>query len=60
MQNIITNQLYKIFPTVAAAEAVLPEDDEDLTYKIVPDPQGSGRAVIKVYDTETGNFIANL
>jgi hypothetical protein len=60
MNILITNQPYKIFPTVAAAEAVLPEDDEDLRYEIVPDPQGSGRAVIKVYDAETGDFIANL
>jgi hypothetical protein len=58
--SIINQQRYTIFSTVAKAEAVLPESDEDLHYEVVPDPKGSCRAVIKVYDAETGSFIGNL
>jgi hypothetical protein len=53
-------QTFKIYPTVAAAEAAVPEDDEDFKFAVIPDPLGSGKAIIKVYDAGTGDFIANL
>ena len=54
------HQIYKIYPTVAAAEAVVPVDDEDFKYVVTSDPAGTGKAIIKVYDAEDGSFIANL
>jgi hypothetical protein len=51
-------QTFKIYQTVAAAEAVVPEDDEDFKYVVTP--IGEGKAIIKVYDADNGDFIANL
>jgi hypothetical protein len=60
MHTLITNQPHHIFQSLAKALAQCPESDEDLTYVVAADPRGSGRAIIKVYDTASGDFIANM
>lgn len=53
---------WTIYPTVEMAEkvaTVLKANDEDWDYKVIPSPNGNGKAVIKVYD-EDGIFLANF
>jgi cobalamin biosynthesis protein CbiD len=59
---LIINNPGLVFPTAAAAaKAVAALDDgEDYKFIVVSDPSGSGKAIIKVYDIETGDFIANV
>ncbi len=59
---LITNQPHTIYNTVAAATVVADANNADSDgweYVVVPDPKGSGRAIIKVYD-EDGKFLDNL
>lgn len=59
---ILLNHIHAVFPTVAAAEAVAAQnaaEDDDWEYRVVPDPQGSGRAIIKIFD-EDKLFVGNL
>jgi len=58
----IINQLHTIYNTVSEAEKVASANNADSDgweYVVVADPQGSGRAIIKVYD-EDGVFLDNL
>lgn len=51
-----------VFATVAEAKAVadtMSADDPDWTYTIVPDPKGTGKAIVKIYD-EDAYFVANV
>jgi len=51
-----------IFPTVEKAEKAakaLKEGDPDWDYRVMPDPKGSGRAIIHIYD-EAGDFVGVL
>jgi len=61
--RLLTNDPPQVFQTLAAAEAAAAQlaqgEDEGWTYQVVPDPKGSGRCIIKVYD-EDGEFISNL
>jgi hypothetical protein len=53
---------HTVYPTVEAAEAIAAAnaaDDDGWEYRVVPDPQGSGKAIIKIYD-EAGEFVGNL
>ncbi len=52
-------QTFKIYATVAAAEAAAAalKNDEDFKYVVTATDAG---AIIKVYDAEDGSFIANL
>jgi hypothetical protein len=50
-----------VYPTVAAAEAAVAKaaeivPDEILEYVVVADPQGTGKAVVKVFD-EDHNYL---
>ncbi len=57
---LITNQPHRIYNTIATAVAAENNADADgWNYVVVPDPKGSGRAIIKVYD-EDGEFLDNL
>ena len=52
---LIGNDPAIVFPTVEAAERVakgLQAGDADWEYRVIPDPKGSGRAIVKVYDKE--------
>lgn len=57
--NMIHN--HQIFPSEAEANAAvaLLDDGEDLTYQVVVDPAGTGKAIIRVYDMD-GEFIHNF
>lgn len=51
-----------IFPSQAKAEeaaAQLRAEDQEWEYLVDVDPNGSGRALVKVYD-EAGEFLHNL
>jgi hypothetical protein len=58
----IIDPTYRIFNTADAAQKIADANNEDADgweYKVIVDPQGSGRAVIKIYD-EDGEFLGNL
>ena len=58
----ILYQPHTVFPTVTAAEAVAQAnaaEGDGWEYRVIADPSGSGRAIIRVFD-EDGNFIENL
>lgn len=61
--RLLTNDPPRIFNTQAQAEAAATQlaqgEDEGWTYRVIPDPKGSGRCIIKAYD-EDGQFISNL
>ncbi len=49
----------RVFNTVEIAQNFADSiNDDEWDYKVIPDPKGSGRAIIKVYD-EDGEFISN-
>lgn len=53
---------HTVFPTVAAAQKVAEAnsaDDDGWQYRVVPDPQGFGKAIIEIYD-ETGHKVGLL
>ncbi|MFA7331981.1 MAG: hypothetical protein WC326_13005 [Candidatus Delongbacteria bacterium] len=60
---LLTNAPTWVFLTEAEAEKAATDlgkgEAEGWTYTVVPDPIGSGRCIIKVYD-ENGEFISNL
>lgn len=56
------NHTHTIYQNEAAASAVaasMQAGDDDWTYKVIPDPKGSGRAIIAMYD-EAGEFVENV
>ncbi len=58
----ILNSGYTIFPTIEAAEVAaeaLRSEDPDWEYRVIPDPLGTGKAIIKSFD-EDGNFLGNM
>jgi hypothetical protein len=62
MFNTLINQPHTVFNTVSAAETIASrcnDDGDGWEYRVVPDPLGSGRAIIKVFD-EDGFQLGNL
>ena len=61
--NEIISQPYRIFNSVEEAnieaDKLNADPEDDWEYRVVPDPKGSGRALIKIYD-EDGEFVENL
>lgn len=56
------NHTHTIYQNAAAASAVaalMQAGDDDWTYVVKVDPNGSGRAVIAMYD-EAGEFVENV
>ena len=53
----------RIYTSVAkaneAAKILKAGDDDNWEYRVIPDPKGSGRAIIKIYD-EDDNFVCDL
>jgi len=41
-----------------AANLIRSGEDEGWEYRVIPDPKGSGKAIIKVYD-EDGEFVGD-
>ena len=58
--SLISNGPARVFNCVASARAhIALLDDPDWTYKVIPDPKGTGKAIVKIYDEE-GYFVADL
>lgn len=62
---LITNSPPTIFASVAKAEAVVASilaggPDPEAIYVVVPDPAGSGRAIIEVREADGGELILKL
>jgi hypothetical protein len=60
--HLLTNAPPRVFTTKDQAEAAAAQmaqgEDEGWTYRVIPDPKGSGRCIIKVYDKD-GEFVSN-
>lgn len=62
MPLINTAETYTIYNTVAEAEEAAAANraiDEEWTYLVVPDPKGSGRAIVRILD-EDGDELGKL
>ncbi len=62
MLGAIIKNIHTIFASEAKASEVaeqIQNDDPDWTYVVVPDPAGSGRAVIEIRD-EDGNVVGKI
>ena len=63
MRGPMLHHSHKVYQTVAAAQDVADElnaeDEDGWTYKVVADPKGTGKAIIKIFD-EAGEFVGNL
>ena len=57
---LISTAPAKVFPNPEAAQKAIDAlCDPDWSYKIVLDPEGSGKAIVKIYDEEN-HFVADL
>ncbi len=62
MLGAIIKNIHTVFSDEAKANAVaaqIQRDDPDWSYSVVPDPKGSGRAVIEIRD-EDGVLIGKV
>ena len=57
------NRPATVYPTEEkaqeAADLLMSGEDEGWTYKVNPDPKGSGRAIVEIYD-ESGEFVGYI